>query len=267
MARHFLSASSQYLQNASFAAVVTPCTFAIWGYGATLGVLDMAVSDNLTTAFNYFRLRINITTKAVSASFGQGSGASQSQGTPANLVQNAWNHGAAVFTDSTHIAAYINGVGTSGVVSTITTSAISYANIGLWPYNNVNNFSNLATGAEAAIWNVALTANEIAALAKGIRPNRVRRASLVAYWPLWGLLSPEPDFSGNKYSLTVNNAPTQANHSPTEMFTPNVWATKEYDIISVNMSPLSLATAQGATVPNPTVSSGVLAANFHPVHN
>lgn len=47
--------------------------------------------------------------------------------------------------------------------------------------------------AEAAIWNVALSDAEIAMLAKGLSPLRVRPASLVSYVPMNGAASPVID--------------------------------------------------------------------------
>jgi hypothetical protein len=57
--------------------------------------------------------------------------------------------------------------------------------------------------ADTALWNVVLSATEIAALAKGIRPPQVRPAALIGYWPLDGLQSPEPDLSGNRNNGTL----------------------------------------------------------------
>ena len=57
--------------------------------------------------------------------------------------------------------------------------------------------------AEVAVWNAALTAAEIAALAKGLSPQMVRRTRLAAHYPLWGNSSAgEPDLSGNGQHLT-----------------------------------------------------------------
>ena len=75
--------------------------------------------------------------------------------------------------------------------------------------------------AEAAIWNVALTAAEVTVLAKGVSPLFIRRQNLVAYWPLYGLHSPETDFSGNNRVMTLNNGPTRGNHPPV---VPMKWA-------------------------------------------
>lgn len=45
--------------------------------------------------------------------------------------------------------------------------------------------------AECAVWNVALTTNEILALAKGVKATLIRLGNLRGYWPLLGLAMPE----------------------------------------------------------------------------
>jgi hypothetical protein len=71
--------------------------------------------------------------------------------------------------------------------------------------------------AEAGIWNVALSDREVAALASGVHPARMRPDALVAYWPLWGDDSPELDWhpsGGTRYPMTLTGTPTKANHAP-----------------------------------------------------
>jgi len=55
--------------------------------------------------------------------------------------------------------------------------------------------------AEAAFWNVALTESEALALSKGISPDQIRPASLVAYFTLNGRDSPERNLAPG----SVNN--------------------------------------------------------------
>jgi hypothetical protein len=74
--------------------------------------------------------------------------------------------------------------------------------------------------ADVAVWNVALSQIEATALAKGIRPNLIRRGALVGYWPLDGLASPEPDLSGNLNNGTITGSPTLASGPPFAPFTP-----------------------------------------------
>jgi len=95
-----------------------------------------------------------------------------------------------------------------GTLQTITVSAQSSDPGPLWngavsqPWitlmaaqNNGSNV-NFAKGkiADVGIWQVILTANEAASLGHCVPPNRVRPESLVAYWPLYGTDSPEPEY-------------------------------------------------------------------------
>jgi hypothetical protein len=59
--------------------------------------------------------------------------------------------------------------------------------------------------AHPAIWNVALTGNEIKQLAQGLRPDSMRRPNLVAYWPL----------NGNYREVVAGRAPTTLVGAPT----------------------------------------------------
>lgn len=61
--------------------------------------------------------------------------------------------------------------------------------------------------ADAAMWSVALTIDEIVSLARGFSPEFVRPQSLLSYWRLLGKASPEPDFkSGRNLTLTGSSA-------------------------------------------------------------
>jgi hypothetical protein len=63
--------------------------------------------------------------------------------------------------------------------------------------------------AEVGIWNVALTAAEIASLAKGMTCDKIRPQSLVYYAPLVrNLIDQKGDLT-----ITNNNGATVANHT------------------------------------------------------
>jgi hypothetical protein len=62
--------------------------------------------------------------------------------------------------------------------------------------------------AETGVWNVTLTADEIASLAKGVACNLVRPQSLVFYAPLVRNLI---DVRGGR-AITNNNGATVVNH-------------------------------------------------------
>ena len=62
--------------------------------------------------------------------------------------------------------------------------------------------------AEVGIWNAALTAAEVASLAKGMTCDKVRPNALVAYFPLIRDLT---EIRGG-LAVTNNNSATVANH-------------------------------------------------------
>lgn len=92
--------------------------------------------------------------------------------------------------------------------------------------------------AEACIWNVALTNNELAAYRAGVRPTLIRPASLVFYLPLTGIASPEPEFSGSRNNATLSGTPVLANHPPVSLFTRRQVIFAPYDVAGGGTSPL-----------------------------
>ncbi len=140
---------------------------------------------------------------------------------------NTWHHAAGVWVSATDRRAYIDG-GSKGTNATsrVLSNASDRVSIGRAGDSTPGNYMS-GRIAEAAIWDVALTDTEIARLLR--QPfGRVRPASLVSYWPLWGLhgSSNEIDISGNGRGLTLSgdvSEPVQANHAPVTTFTPK-WA-------------------------------------------
>lgn len=126
---------------------------------------------------------------------------------------NAWHHGCGVFTSTTSRTVYLDGVAGS-------TDTFSVAPTGT-PDFIIGFSGSVLTGsiADVAIWNVALNASEIAALARGVRPNNIRTSALIGWWPLDGLSSPEPDLSGNSHNGTLTGT-ALANGPPVTLFTP-----------------------------------------------
>lgn len=105
--------------------------------------------------------------------------------TSSGFTANTWFHGCAVFTSATSRAAYING-GNSGTNATsITPLSIDRIGVGVLDRLTRANFAN-GLIADVGIWNVALTTSDIAALAAGHPPSKVRPQSLVRYLPLVG---------------------------------------------------------------------------------
>ncbi len=99
---------------------------------------------------------------------------------------NAWNHGCGVFTSTASRTVYLNG---ANAVTQSSTNAPNTADINavyIGTQLTSNSFVNYFEGdiAEVGIWNVALTAAEVASLAKGMTCDKIRPQNLVFYAPL-----------------------------------------------------------------------------------
>jgi hypothetical protein len=118
-----------------------------------------------------------------------------------------WSHACGVFTSSTSRTVYLNGENSATNTVSYTPSSAS-ADLRLARFTN--SFSVYLEGriAEAAVWNAALTAAEVASLAKGMTCNLVRPQSLVFYSPLLRNLQ---DVKGG-LTITNNNTATVTNH-------------------------------------------------------
>jgi hypothetical protein len=142
-------------------------------------------------------------------------------GTTALPSANVWSHAAITSSSATSHAAYLNGgnkVTNSGTLSGATASTQTW--LGSYKTSGGAHGGFFAgTIADAAIWSVALSDAEIAALASGVRPKDIRPASLIAYWPLGGLQSPEPDISGGARNGTLTGT-SAAFGPPYVPFTP-----------------------------------------------
>jgi hypothetical protein len=120
------------------------------------------------------------------------------------ITDNNWHH--VIFSaDNSNAFVYVDGsqVGNGASVGSLSSgSSTNDLRIGgsVLPMNGKI--------AEAAIWDVALSAGERTALAKGAKPNRVRPQSLALYAPLLRDLA---DYDSAR-TLTNNNSATVADH-------------------------------------------------------
>ena len=224
MARTFTSASSHYLENSASAPVTAvPLSMACWfktttvaaGTHALVWVGDKDVSDQ------WFRLRRGTANCDACA---RDSGTERISNGPGGLTTNTWYHGAGVWNTTTSRLAYINGVAGIENTTACTPAGADRVSIGRIGRSVPADYLD-GTIAEVGIWNVALTATEILALAKGALPSMIRPQSLVFYAPCWGNDSPEPDLSTGARDMTVTGA-TSAAHSPSSMnlYVPEHWS-------------------------------------------
>jgi hypothetical protein len=122
---------------------------------------------------------------------------------------NTWHHACAVFTSNTSRTIYLDGGGA-------VTDTTDLSGSGTTPDDrtSIGNLERLSAGSyfpgllmEAAFWTAALTADEVAILAKGFSPIMVRPGSLAGHVPVYGNDSPENEIMGVPTpSFTVTGA-------------------------------------------------------------
>lgn len=215
MARTF--GTGKYLLNtASVAVASVPISMSIWGN------FSAPANNNVfflgRDAGVYYGLTVGyVTSGRVGALTGKGSEAIAE--TTAAITTNTWCHCCAVFSATNSRTAYLNGGNSATETTSLVPDAMLHQEIGCF-WDGSNAWGPVSgTLAEATLWNVALTASEVVALAAGVPSLLVRPASIVGYWPIYGLDSPERDFnpgiaSTARRALTMTGTAALANHAP-----------------------------------------------------
>jgi hypothetical protein len=201
-----LNGSNQYLSTASAPVTAAPLTLACMARPSATGTSAYLAIGNTTTG-ERFQIALNVSGAGVAAQTIAG-GSTNTATVGAIPSANSWLHAAGVFSASNNRVAYLDGVvGTANTASS-TPSGINSLYVGA--RNSGGGIGLYFNGAiaEVGIWNAALTAAEIASLAKGMTCDKVRPQSLVAYFPLIRDLTE----IRSGLAVTNNNTATVANH-------------------------------------------------------
>lgn len=183
MAQDFVAASTEYHQIDAAVVTAYPFTMACWVYADSVsaGRTALALGPQSSAAVGQ-RLGLNSTSVFAQSEGTQGTFSGLSATAP---TANTWHHIAGVWASSASRVAYLNGTGGTPETSTVTFStSINRTVIGARLRSNVYSIAMEGKLAECAIWNVALSDDEILSLSKNIRPLKVRPESLVMYVPL-----------------------------------------------------------------------------------
>jgi hypothetical protein len=193
MARLFDDAKSQYGEIDSAVVAAEPFTMVGWFYADASRFQGITFVGDKDVANQYHVLALDDTNHV--RAWSEDVAGIQSATTTTVFGLNAWHHGAAVFAATNDRRAYLDGGGKG-------TNAVNRAIAGL-DRTSIGRAGDSTPSlyfsgriAEAAIYNVALTDDEVAQLAKGASPLLVRPDALVAYWPLSGHDCPEQDLVG-----------------------------------------------------------------------
>lgn len=182
MARQFTRASSHYIAAASAVPAAMPLTMACWFL-----VPDLNTEYNLMTRASTgnhrhaMRVRGDLAGDYLQLNASDGTTAEIS--TTTSVVANVWQHACVSIASATSRSIYLNGggkaTGTTAVAPSVTALWLGASNSAGLPTQFLG--GNLA---EVAVWNVALTDDEILTLSKGLAAACVRAQNLVFYAPL-----------------------------------------------------------------------------------
>lgn len=131
------------------------------------------------------------------------------------VTDGKWHHLALTLKPTFQYTAYVDGTAFTGTGSAAPNGSGATFYIG----NDGGGDPLDGLAADIVVWNVSLTAGEIAGLVSGQRPYLIRPQNRVGDWPLFGDVSPEPDLSGNANNGTLTGT-ALAPGPPTTLFTP-----------------------------------------------
>lgn len=227
MARSLASASSQYLiKTGSIPVTSAPLTLAAYAKPASAHVGGILCLGKTSGGYPYERFVIScdIVYELDDPPF-------NFQAAGSNLFYSAiggsysvgnWYHVCGVAASSSSRTLYVDGTSVATNTSSVTPSSINSTLVGAYadPLATTQFHFN-GSVLWPAIWNVALTDDEVASLAAGAHPLTIRPESLVFFAPLGGL-DPEHDRDiVGGLSLTATNSPTWSDDSPTGLIYPS----------------------------------------------
>ena len=204
MAYNLVRTSSQYLTAASPSSLAPePLTLACWFYPNTF--TNQGVLLSVQNGANNHRHVLFANAAGINVQLFSGGVGSGSANSTAGYVESQWQHACGVCTSTTSRTIYLDG----GSDATNTTSAV--LTLGNPTFSIGARLAGIFFDgriADVGVWNAALTADEVASLAKGMTCNLVRPESLVFYAPLIRNLQDVR----RGLAITNNNSATVADH-------------------------------------------------------
>ena len=177
--------SSDYARASVIPVSVQPLTMAGWckWTGTPAGAVHpMCICEaGVASTAGQFRCNISASTTGVFNISQTGPTATGSATTTNVSTVDTWTHCAAIFTSNTSRRAILNGDtggAANNTTNTGTPGSLTRFSLGVRDLTAQQGFFQGLIGAWA-VWNVALSDEEVVALAKGWHPTRIRRTALV----------------------------------------------------------------------------------------
>lgn len=139
---------------------------------------------------------------------------------------NVWTHAGFTYSGSNDddlLQVFFNGAEDSASVQAANATQIHSPSQNIFIGSQAGVSNEFAGGlAEIAAWNVVLDDIEIAALAAGANPLRIRPGNLIGYWPLWKSGDPmTAEMSGKGHVNIASTTPDDAvDHPPVQLYSP-----------------------------------------------
>lgn len=209
----FDDSTSDYLERTP--PVITAAPFSMSAWIRTDDAADnfqVIAGHGQATADEFFQWRVRMTDSKVEATAESvAAGVNDADSTAAPTV-DVWTHVGYVTSAVDSRASYVAG-GNKGTNAGSCTPLLIDASWIAQVDNGSPGDRFSGNIAHLAIWSAALSDSEIASLAAGVSPLRIRRDSLIHYWPLNGQ-SPELDIVAGA-NMVLNGTPTLDFEPPT----------------------------------------------------
>jgi len=205
-ARSFTAASSLYLERGTALLTAPPFTMACWFLTIGAGVIRSLMSHHTNGSGNNRFTMFGTGTEKLSVTTVNNAGTSASALSVASHRVNAWNSAVGIWASTASRTACLNGVVDTPETTSLTPNAPNRTSIGRHNSTSPNYMNGQI--AWPAIWNVALTEDDVARFHAGVSPLLIRPENLVNFWDWTGAdeeMGVKPDCSiSNTGSLPIN---------------------------------------------------------------
>lgn len=209
MGRLFTKAGSQYAEVAA-TVPVEPVTLSCWYYATDFATSPncLAISSGVTAG-----IKLGFTTSgAAQIVCTNSAGTNGIKNTTTTTSAGVWAHALAVCATASSRDVYLNKLGLASDTTNIVQSGLDRYLINTrYSSSSRGLFGNGIYG-EQAIWNAALSSQEINALADGVSALNIRPQNLVFCVPMFGVNDPEINLVGDPLPLFAG--PTTSNEHP-----------------------------------------------------
>lgn len=190
MARNFVRASSQYIENATDSGITAyPVTIAGWARSTdnTVNQSVLCLSKNSGSPNAFLAVSMDGTASDTVKAFAS-FGSQQNAVTSGSWTSGTWHHIGGVFGSSTSRFAYLDGTASTESTASdggASLSALTHTTVGAL---DLGSFFNHVQGdiGQMAIWNIALSSAKMSELAAGYTPFQVEPTGLLRWWDLIG---------------------------------------------------------------------------------